>query len=809
MLDALVQDVRYGLRTLMRNPGFALVAILTLALGIGANTAIVSVVNGVLLRPLPYHEPDQLVRLFTAFRGSGIERYAVSQPEFIDYKSLAHVFENAAVYTGATLTLTGEGEPAILRGMSASRDLFPVLGIQPMMGRNFEGDEGRTGVEPVAIVSNEAWRSRFGGDPALLGRPIMLNGVSRRVVGILPPGVTPYRAEIFIPFFVNPDPAQRANNFLSVVARLRPHVTIEAAQRELNALTRRLNEQYAHVYAESMGYGATIVSMHDEMVGEVRPALLVLLGAVGLVLLMGCANVANLLLARAEARQREMAVRLAMGAGRGRVVRQLLTESLLLSFLGAAGGALLCTWGLRLLLAVNPNAIPRVEEIGIDATVGVVTLVLAVMTGLLFGLAPALQTARGGLFATLKDEGRGATAGGRQQRVGRSLVVVQVALAVMVVVGAALLVRSFHALRAEDPGFDSRRMLTVDLSLPAARYDAAATTAFYANLLDRVRGLPGVQIAAAASELPPVSQGFNWDVDVEGRPLPPGQAAPSPNLRFVTRDYFRALSIPILGGRTFGGQDHASSVPVAIVNQTTARILWPQADPLGRRIRFTDDMPWITVVGVAGDTRSFGLNEPPPSEVFLLHEQVPAVAGGAERAMYVVLKTHGDPDALSGLARGAVTEADPLLAITGIRSMEELIDLSVARPRFTMLLFGSFGLLALTLAAVGIYGVMACAVRRRTREVGIRMALGARPMDILRLVVGQGMKLTLLGLAAGVAGACLGARLMAPLLYDVSAWDPLTFGGTVLLLACVALLASWLPARRAVITDPALVLRGD
>ncbi len=817
MWDTLWQDLRYAARALRRSPGFAAVAVVTLALGIGANTAIVSVVNGVLLRPLPYVAPDRLVRVYTAFRGSGTPRYAMSQPEFMDYKGLTRVFENAAAYTGASLTLTGgcsatagACEPERVRGIAATRDLLPVLGVAPARGRNFEGDEGRTGREPVVIVTHEFWQNRFGGDPSLLGRSLTLNAVSRRVVGILPPGVTLARAEAFIPIYINPDSLTgRATNYLSGIARLAPNVSVERAQRELDALTRDIAARYARVYPPSMGYGATVISMRDAIVGDVRPALLLLLGAVGLVLLIACANVANLLLARGEARQREIAVRVALGANRGRIVRQLLTESTVLALAGGAFGALLAWWGLKALLAVNPDAIPRLEFVGIDTTVGLATLGIALATGLVFGLAPAMRMVRPELQSSLKEGTRGGSVGRAQQRLGRTLVAAEIALAVVVVIGAALLVRSFRTLRGVDPGFDAAHVLAVDLAIPAARYDDAATTTFYRRLVERVGALPGVTIAAASSDLPPVASGNNWDVEILGRPRPAGTAAPSPNVRTVTPGFFRALRVTPVRGRVFGDEDLGSSQLVAVVNETGARVIWGAANPLGQQVRFEPTGGWVTVVGVARDVRMMGLAETVSPEVYLLHEQLPAIAQSSERTMYVIARTAGDPAALAAAARRTVRELDPLLAITGIRTMTEIVDRSVAGPRFTMLLLAVFGVVALTLAAVGIYGIMSHAVKRRTREIGIRVALGARPGDVLRLVVGQGMALAGVGLAVGVVAALAATRLMRSLLFGVSATDPVTFVAIVALLGAIALVASWLPARRAVATDPTLALRSD
>jgi predicted permease len=815
MWEALMQDLRYAVRTLRRTPGFTVIAVATLALGIGANTAIFSVVNGVLLRPLPYTSPDRLVRLYTSFGDAASKRYSMSQPEFMDYKGLTHVFANAAAYTGASFTLTGgctagACEPERVRGIAATRDFFPVLGVTPIRGRNFEGNEGRDGVEPVVIVTNDFWQRRFGGDPALLGRSLSMNGVSRRVIGILPPDVTLARAEAFIPLYINPDSLTgRSTNYLSGVARLAPNISVNQAQRELNALTRASMARYPNVYPPSAGYGATVISMHEAIVGDIRPALLILLGAVGLVLLIACANVANLLLARGEARQREIAVRLALGADRWRIVRQLLTESTVLALVGSAAGVLLAWIGTKTLLAVNPDAIPRLELVRIDATVGLVTLGIALATGIVFGLAPALQLARPELHSSLKDGTRGGSVSGGQQRLGRALVAGEVALAVVVVIGAALLVRSFWTLRSVDPGFDPSKVLAVDLSVPSARYDPNATTVFYRRLIERVGALPGVTVAAAASDLPPVAGGNNWDIEILGAPKAPGSVSPSPNVRVVTGEYFKALSIPTMHGRVFGRDDTGASMPVAVINEAARRATWASADPVGQQVRFSRNEPWITIIGVARDTRSTGLGEPTPAEIYLLHEQMPAITESTAETMYVIMRTAGDPLLLAAAARSAVRDLDPLLAITNIRTMTKMIDLSVARPRFTMLLLGVFGGVALTLAVVGIYGIMAHAVKRRTREIGIRMALGARPADVLRIVVGQGMRLALLGLAIGVVAALAATRLMAGLLFGVTATDPITFVGSVVLLGAVAFAASWIPARRAVAIDPTTALRSD
>jgi putative ABC transport system permease protein len=519
--------------------------------------------------------------------------------------------------------------------------------------------------------------------------------------------------------------------------------------------------------------------------------------------------VANLLLARGEARQQEVAVRLALGASGRRILRQLLTESMVLALIGAAGGMLLAWWGMKALLSVNPEAIPRFQDIRLDGTVGIVTLALAMLTGILFGFAPALHLIRTELQSTLKEGGRGGTDGGHRQRLGRTLVAAEVALAVVVVIGAALLLRSFRELRGTDPGFRAENVLAVDLSLPLARYDDAGATSFYQRLVEQLRALPGVRLAAAASDIPPVAGGNNWDIMIDGRQLEPGAAYPSPNVRSVMRDYFRTMSISLQSGRAFGSEDHAASAPVAILNETSARSWWPDANPIGQRVRFDSNLPWVTIIGVARDAKSNGVREPTPPELYLLHEQLPAAGGRTERSMYVLLKTTVDPLSLTSPARETIRQLDAQLAVTSIRSMEQLLDYSVAQQRFMMLLLAVFGIVSLSLAAIGIYGIMSYAVKRRSKEIGIRMALGGAPRDVLLLVVGQGMRLAVIGMVVGIAGALASTRIMADLLFRVPARDPLTFAGIALLLAGVAFVASWLPARRAVRTDPTAALRVD
>jgi putative ABC transport system permease protein len=630
------------------------------------------------------------------------------------------------------------------------------------------------------------------------------------VVGILPPGVSYDRADVLIPYYINPDSLTgRASNFLSVVARLKPGITVAQAHRELNALTKTLVEKYPRAYPASMQFGATAISLRTDTVGNAEPALLILLGAVGLVLLIACANVANLLLARGEARQREIAVRLALGAGRRRVITQLLTESMVLAFAGAATGSALAWWGVKAILAMSPGAIPRAEGIQIDVTVGLVTLGLALLTGFLFGLAPALQLAKPDVQSTLREGTRGGTEGRGRQRFGKTLVAGEIALAVVVVVGATLLVRSFSKLQSVDPGFNPKNILAVSLALPQARYDSPATLSFYARLMERVKTLPGAKNVAVASDLPPRIAGNNWDILIEGRPSQPGVADPSPQIRFVTREYFDVIGEGVATGRTFTEADHATSEPVAVINETASKVIWPKGDALGARIRFSSRQPWMTIVGIVRDVRSQGLATSPPAEVYMPYEQSIAIAGGAQQQMFLVMRTSTDPMSLAPAARGIVRELDPLLAITSIRSMDDMISVSVASSRFAMRLLATFGLLALALAAIGVYGLMSYGVKRRTREIGIRLALGAQRGDVMGLVVRQGMTLAVAGLVAGIAVAAVATRYMGTMLFGVTAYDPVTFGGVVILLCIVALVASWVPARRAVKGDTSEALRGE
>jgi predicted permease len=810
-VETLLQDVRYALRSIRGNPGFSAVVIATLALGIGANTAMFSVVNAVLLRPLPYRNPDGVARVYSAFHGTGGNpRYAVSQPEFLDYKGLTGVFENAGAYTTATLTLTEKGDPQRVNAASITRDVFPVLGFVPAQGANFKDQDGRVGTEPIAIVSDAFWKNRFGGDPGLLGSQLQLNGVSRRVVGILPPGAIFAGAEVYTPMFINPDSLLgRGSNFLNVVARLKPGVTPEMAHLQANALTDRLIAQYPTAYPASMKFGATVISIRESIVGNVQRSLWILLGAVAFVLVIACANVANLLLARGEARQREIAVRLALGAGRRRILAQLLTESMVLSLIGGAAGVLVALWGTKSLLAVSPGALPRADGIGIDFTVGLVTLGIALATGIAFGLAPALQLVKGDVQGSLKEGTRGGSEGASQRRLGRTLVSAEVALAVVVVVASALLVRSFASLQRVNPGFEPSNVMAVNLTVPLARYDTTNTNQFYRQLINRVAALPGVKIAAATSDVPPVAQINNTDMQVDGRVVPADQQEPSPHVRMVTHEYFKTLDIPVASGRFFGPEDGYGTDPVAVINETTAKLVFPEGNAIGQRIRFSSRRPWATIVGIARDVKSMGLDQSPPMEIFLLHDQLPATRGGTLRTMFVVARTTGDPALLAGPMRSAIKELDPLLAITQSNTVMEMVDRSVATQRFAMRLLTMFGALALVLAAIGVYGIMAYAVKRRTRELGIRMALGAKSGDVLRLIVGDGMKLSLVGLGVGFVVALAATRLMTEMLFTVSPADPVSFGGVAVILLVVTLVASLIPAGRAIRGNAVVALRGE
>jgi putative ABC transport system permease protein len=821
MRDAVLRDLRYALRNLRQRPGFTAVAVLTLALGIGANSAIFSVVNGVLLRPLPYDAPEELATV----RGSweGHPNAALSPAEYWDYKERQRTLTVMGAYAGGSLNLTGSGTPERLDAGFVTADLLPVLGVAPAVGRGFLAEEDLPGRPAVVLLSDGLWRRRFGGDPAVAGRTIRLDDEPVTIVGIMPPGFqlpshfTGTGAELWTLLQLDPayDRSERGWHYLDVVGRRRPGVTPAAADREAAALMAGMKAEYPGEYQAS--FAGTAAPVDVEVVGGARPAILVLLGAVALLLLIACANVASLLLARAEARQREMAVRTALGADRRRIVTQLLTESLVIALAGAALGLLIAEWGLRALVLAAPPSIPRLDAIAIDGCVLGFTLAVAIGTGILFGLAPALHSARPDLAGSLVEGARGGTAGVVRQRFRRGLVVGQIALALMLLTGAGLLVRSFLRMRAVDPGFDPHHLLTAQLEISPQRYQRSEQVrAFYADLLRRIREIPGVTSAAAARALPMTGQLEigDWSFLLEGRfsspPLPSEWIAA--DWQVISPGYFETMRMPVIAGRGLEEADRAAGSQVMVVNQTLARKVWPAGDAVGQRVLLgggATDSVYRTVVGIVGDVRHRGLSAEPRPEMYLPHQQFPAGTGTATRSLSLVVRTSGDPEPLTPALRAAVASLDPDAPLSEVQTMEQALGSWAAERRLTMLVVSGFALVALLLGAVGIYGVMAHLVLQRTREIGIRMALGAVPREILRLVLRQGAWLAGLGIAAGVVGALAVTRLLAGLLFRTAPTDPLTFTGTALLLAAVVGVASVVPALRATAVDPSVALRSD
>jgi putative ABC transport system permease protein len=808
LIETLFQDLKYGLGMLRRNPGFTFVAVLTLALGIGANTAIFSVVNGVLLNALPYPQPEQLAMVWCDNRRQGIPDDITSYPNFVDWRDRNKTFQGMAGVVPERLNLTGVGEPEEIRAANVSTNFFQLIGVSPVRGRRFTAEEEKPGNDKVVILSHALWQRRFGGDPGILNRTISLSGQSHVIVGIMPPEFQfPENTEIWRP--LAPDGQWRVARsafWLPVVGRLKPGVTRAQAQADLDVIANQIERQFP----EMAGYGVNVVPVVEQIVGSIRRPLLILSGAVLFVLLIACANVTNLLLARAAARQREVAVRAALGTGRWRIVCQLLTESMLLAVVGGALGVLLAWWGLRLLVNLSPSNIPRLENISLDGRVLWFTLGLSLLTGLIFGLAPTLQATHLKLSETLKEGARtgGGGAGGRRaQRIRGVFIVAEVALTLVLLVGAGLLVRSFWRLQQVDPGFRADHLLTLRLSLPLSRYtDGAQAVSFFERLQERLAALPGVVSASASSGVMLAKLAISAGFTIENRPRDPSELALELPFDQVLPNYFQMMGVPLLRGRAFTAQDGRDSPRVAIVNETFVKRYFPNDDPIGRRFTFGDGGPnarWITIVGVVRDTKRQGPDQPVRIESWMPLAQMPA------GSMEMVLRTTGDPLALSNAAREAVWSLDRDLPIPKIQTMERILSERVAQRRLNMLLLGLFAMAALILAAVGIYGVMSYAVTQRTHEIGVRMALGAQAGDVLRMAIWKGMRLTLIGVALGLAGALALTRVMRSLLFNVSATDPATLALIALLLVVVALIASYIPARRATKVDPLLALRHE
>ena len=803
-VEEMWQDLRYGVRKLLKSPGFSLVAVMTLAVGIGANTAIFSVVNAVLLRPLPFERPEELVRVF----GTRASRSSFSRPHsylnFSDMRAQNQAFESLAAYTGASAALSGADAPEQITGVVSTGDIFRVLRTKPLMGRLLEPGDERPGGSNAVVISHGLWQRRFGGDPQIVGRPIRLDGREREIVGVTPADFHFEFVSDATDFWMPIDPAEgsyksRGSIFLEAIGRLKPGASVEQAGADLGVVGSRLEQQYPDSNA---GLGVRLASAQEDLVGDLRPTLLVLLGAVGFVLLIACANVANLLLARAAGRYREIAVRSALGAWRGRIVRQLMTESLLLALAGGLLGLLFALWGVKILSAFVPENVPRFGETSLDLRVLGFTLAASVLTGFLFGIAPALQSSKFDLNEALKEGGRGGTDGQGRRRVRSLLIVSEVALSLVLLVGAGLLIKSFVKLRNTDPGFDASNTLTASLSLASVRYDTDEKIAdFYRLLVERVRAMPGVESVGAVTPLPLSENGYSFSFEIVGQPpLPPGQGQ-SASARFVAPDYFRAQGVPLRKGRIFTEADKAGAPDVIVVNEAFARRYFPGVEPLGQRLSLGINNIEGEVVGVVGDIRGTRLATPAAPEYYVPEATV------AFTDLTLVIRTKGDPASLTPALREVVKEMDKDQPLYDVRTMDALVARSVARQRFSMTLIGVFAVLAMLLAAVGIFSVMSFLVSQRAHEIGIRMALGAQRRDILSMVVRQGVTLTLVGVCVGLAGAFALTRLMSGLLYEVSATDPVVYGGITALLAAVALLACYVPARRATKVDPLIALR--
>lgn len=806
-MQTLLQDLRYAFRLLAKSPGFTAIAVLTLAMGIGANSAIFSVVNGVLLRPLAFRDPARLV---IVAEKSPFPTISTSYQNFIDWHDQSRSFESMEATRGSGLSLTGVGEPELLQGRMATAGLFPLLGVDAHVGRTFLPEEDRAGGVPVALLSYGLWQRRFGGSREIIGKPISLGAQPYTVVGVLPAGFQILQpADVFVPFkpwaATLPDDRNWHPGIIAV-ARLKPGVSREQARAEMVGITKRLEQQYPDY---NTGTSADVVGLQEQMVQNVRPALILLLGAVSLVLLIACVNVANLLLARAASRGREVAIRTAMGAGRPRVVRQLLTESVLLSLGGGLLGLFLAWASLGPLLKISAGSVPQVIPIELDRSVLFFTFLISLVTGLVFGIVPALRTAGLDLRGTLNENSRGSTSGPGHHRLRGVLVASEMALAVLLLVGSGLLLRSFSRLQDVPPGFQSDHLLVADIPLSQTAYAKPEQRfQFFDRLVERSKVLPGVRSAGAASFLPVSGGGSIIHFNITGHPPKTPHDYVAAGYRTVTPNYLETLGIPLLQGRLLTPADNERAPAVVVINATMAKTHFPGENPLGKRIQLgatpDKDVPTMEIVGVVGDVRP-GLGVDPQTEMYLPYRQADLVLPVFQLSL--VLRTAADPQLQTSALRRALAEIDPNQPLVNVRTMEDNIATTVAQPRFRTWLIGIFAAVALVLAAVGVYGVMSYTVTQRTGEIGIRVTLGAQPEDVFKIVVGEGLRLALVGVGVGIVAALAMTRVLQSFLFGISAYDPLTFFAVALLLTIVAVAASFFPARRATLVDPMVALR--
>lgn len=817
-MDRLKQDLTYAFRNLRRSPGYAIVTILTLALGIGANTAIFSVVNAVILKPLGFPEPERLIFITSQFPALGFDQFWVSPPEFIEFRDRNQAFENVGAYSSGAVNLGTQTQPQRVNSAVITSELMPTLGVQPIRGRMFTREDTLPGAEDVAVLSSEVWRGSFNADESVVGRVIQVDGIPTRVVGIMPPGydVHDQKIQVWLPLTLDPaNPGGRGSHFLYLVGRLKPGISLTQARADLENMLQQWAQLNPKTHVPNQkNHRLRYDGLQDDMIGGMRTAIWVLQGAVGFVLLIACANLANLLLARAESRQREFAIRSALGAGRGTILRQFLTEGVLLSLIGGAVGAALGYAALRALIAADPASVPRSAEIALDPTVLVFTIIVSILTGVLFGMAPLLNLRQHAVNMTLKESGQRSTAGINRARVRSTLVAAEVALAVVLVIGAGLLLRSFWNIMSVDAGFNRSHLSTFGLVLPTTTYgDGQSRVDFFSRLTTQISQLPGVQGTAAMTGLPPFRQVNANDTDFEDYQAPP--EGPFENVDYyqtVTLDYLKTMGIPLIDGRDFSLAD-VTGAPVLLVNETLVKTFYKGQSPVGRRVKpgigpFAD-VPWFTIVGVVRDVKQGGLSSKTGTELYFLAEQGPKITKFAPRNMNIVVRSELPFDSIAPQLQRVVQSMDPSLPIVRMRTMDDVFGASVSRPRLLAQLLGTFAALALLLAAVGTYGILAYTVTERRKEIGIHMALGATRGNVMNRILGQGLRLTVGGLVAGLVAAFGLTRLLQTQLFNIKPTDPATMISVAAFITVVALIACYIPAARATRVDPMVVLRDE